>query len=106
MTNEKTKALVKYLTLLAENDFVVLSADFETGQVAAVVPGFDVEAKKADPKAVDKSFGMTQAEMERVRSGNVIDAIKMVRERTGLGLADAKAVCERFRDARNRGEVA
>jgi len=106
MTNEKTKALVKYLTLLAENDFVVLSADFETGQVAAVVPGFDADPKKADPKATDKVFGMTNAEMERVRTGNIIEAIKLIRERTNLGLADAKAVAERYREARNRGEVA
>ena len=106
MTNEKTKALVKNLSLLSDNNFIILAADFETGQVTAIVPGFEDIAKKTDPKALDKTYGMTVAEMDKVRSGNIIDAIKMIRERAGLTLADAKAICERFREAHRRGEVA
>ncbi len=43
--------------------------------------------------------GITMAEERLIKAGKVIQAIKAVRDRTGMGLREAKKVCD---DARSR----
>lgn len=103
MNIENTKNLAKCLSILAENGFVVLSADFETGQISVVAHGFDavpVATKKApavDPNAPDAIYKVNENEKRMIRDGRFIEAIKALRGRTNLGLAEAKELCERWR---------
>jgi ribosomal protein L7/L12 len=47
---------------------------------------------------------LNQTELACVRSGHHIEAIKQLRNRTGMGLAESKRVCDAARDAMKGGE--
>lgn len=57
---------------------IVRKANFETGQVTVVI------------KDTDKTGDLSREEIEALRAGRKIEAIKLYRVRKGVGLADAK----------------
>lgn len=48
-------------------------------------------------RRTDEAGGLTEDEIAAVRDRRILDAIKSVRYRTGLGLVDAKAIVDRFK---------
>lgn len=57
------------------------------------------ESLRINVNAATQRWKLTQNEMDMIRvSSTFIDAIKAVRERTGLGLKDAKDLCDAYRD--------
>lgn len=57
-----------------------------------------VMVKNHVAEAAIDAIGMNAEELELMRSGNIIQAIKDVRNRTGIGLKDAKELVERTGD--------
>lgn len=53
--------------------------------------------RKETPKDIEEVGGLTSTEWSELRAGRFIDTIRMVRERTGLGLKESK---ERVDEAR------
>lgn len=88
MSNNKefAREMVTKLGVLVENDFTILAVDFSTGNINVRIPA---------AKNGNGGNGLTEQEIGLCRQGRKIDAIKAVRERTGMGLADAKEFVER-----------
>jgi ribosomal protein L7/L12 len=59
------------------------------------LPEFDKPAGR-DPNA---SFTLSTEALDALRSGNKIEAIKIIREATGVGLAEAKSIVEEIEKA-------
>lgn len=73
---------------------IVKRANFETGQVTVEITD------------VDKTWNLSREEIEAVKANRKIEAIKLYRERTGVGLADAKNFIENAIDKlRARGII-
>lgn len=53
-------------------------------------------------RALGVNGDLTEEEWQRLEGGGLIDCVKMVRERTGLGLVDSKAYVDRARANRKR----
>lgn len=92
--SDTTKNLVKCLSTLAENNFTIVSVDWETGQIIVFPENFSVISPKE--KELDIKFNLTAAERALAAKGNKIEAIKALRERTNMGLAEAKTAVEAF----------
>ena len=63
---------------------------YERGGAPAPLPIFE-HPEGRDPNA---SFTLTTQAIDALKQGNTIEAIKIVRESTGVGLAEAKAIVE------------
>ncbi len=63
---------------------------YERGGTPAPLPSYDHPPGR-DPNA---SFTLSPAAIEALKRGNTIEAIKIVRESTGVGLAEAKAIVD------------
>lgn len=119
--------MVKKLEHLGQQDKIkVLHADFETGDVTITFNepceiNFDsvmdrIKFVEMSPRLkvrhvdfeqgyltvvvldADKDCGLTSEEIDHLKRGKIIAAIKSVRARTGWGLADAKRHTEDARD--------
>lgn len=93
---DKTKIVVKYLGILAEKGFVVNTTDFATGQILVSIPELDAELTKVDPNGEHPTYKLVPSEMELGKRGGKVDAIKALRDRTGVDLATAKTIVEAF----------
>lgn len=75
----------------------IQSVDFETGEITV----------RWHPDGVEKLYfnmNVSKEEVEELKRGRKIDAIKACRRRTGMGLADAKSLIESAQDElRKRG---
>lgn len=54
----------------------------------------EINAKFA---ASDESCGISLLERSEIKSGNLIGCVKLIRERTGLGLRESKDIMDRVR---------
>lgn len=68
---------------------------YERGGAAPPLPEFD-KPEGRDPNA---SFKLTQEAIEALKRGNPIEAIKIIRQATGVGLAEAKSIVEQVQKA-------
>ena len=86
---------LRFVDLLEKME--VQAVDFETGEITV----------RWHPKGAPKMYAhlnISQAEIDSIKAGNKIYAIKLARARTGLGLADAKKLIEDAADElRRRG---
>lgn len=73
---------------LASSAYVRLSMEITEGFLGAL------DRRKL---AQIEEFGITAQEAEQVRLGNPIEAIKLVRERTGMSLKESKDLVDKYR---------
>lgn len=87
MSNSKLQTILGQLTDLTPTELSELKAGVH-------------EALERQLKTLGVNGELTEEEWERLESDSVLGCIKMVRERTGLGLVDSRAYVDR---ARTRG---
>ena len=91
MTKQEIIDAVKSMTVVELNDLVkALEEEFGVSAAAAVVAGPAVAGEAAAAAEEKTEFNVVLAEV----GGNKIAVIKAVREATGLGLMEAKAMVE------------
>src|SRR5687768_1958763 len=69
---------------------------YERGEQPAAPPSAEPHPEGRDPNA---SFTLNKEAFDALRRGSAIEAIKIVRERTGVGLAEAKGIVEMIQKA-------
>lgn len=64
---------------------------YERGGEPPALPSMEPHPEGRDPNA---SFTLSKEALDALRRGSTIEAIKIIRERTGVGLAEAKNIVE------------